>query len=148
MDKVTGQCPQTTTFLKRNGSRSGTERGPFRLPLGQTGSQWVGVTHTGFILTCFSTIYATYSCGWVSRILVLFSYIICSQAFMPHIMWVGITNIGFILIDTCIYNIHMFSTIYATHCAGGCHERIGFILLCSQSFMPMVVVFQLIQYSK
>jgi len=37
------QCPQTTTFLKRKGSRSGVEPRPFcrlpALPLGQTGSQ-------------------------------------------------------------------------------------------------------------
>ena len=41
MDKVTGQCPQTTTFLKRKESRSGIEPRSFRLPtlpLGQTGS--------------------------------------------------------------------------------------------------------------
>ncbi len=45
MDKVTGQCPQTTTFLKRKESRSGIEPRSFRLPtltpyrLGQTGSR-------------------------------------------------------------------------------------------------------------
>ena len=45
MDKVTRQCPQTTTFLKRKESRSGIEPRSFRsayqpnaLPLGQTGS--------------------------------------------------------------------------------------------------------------
>ena len=32
MDKVTGQCPQTTTFLKRKESRSGIEPRTFRLP--------------------------------------------------------------------------------------------------------------------
>ena len=32
MDKVTGQCPQTTTFLKRKESRSGIEPRSFRLP--------------------------------------------------------------------------------------------------------------------
>ena len=33
MDKVTGQCPQTTTFLKRKESRSGGfELRPLRLP--------------------------------------------------------------------------------------------------------------------
>ena len=32
MDKVTGQCPQTTTFLKRKESRSGVEPRSFRLP--------------------------------------------------------------------------------------------------------------------
>ena len=43
MDKVTRQCPQTTTFLKKKESRSGMEpRGPSAyqpnaLPLGQTG---------------------------------------------------------------------------------------------------------------
>ena len=31
-DKVTGQCPQTTTFLKRKESRSGIEPRSFRLP--------------------------------------------------------------------------------------------------------------------
>ena len=31
-DKVTGQCPQTTTFLKRKESRSGIEQRSFRLP--------------------------------------------------------------------------------------------------------------------
>ena len=31
MDKVTGQCPQTTTFLKRKESRSGIEPRSFRL---------------------------------------------------------------------------------------------------------------------
>ena len=46
-DKVTRQCPQTTTVLKRKESRSGIEPGSFRLPayralpLGQTGSRWV-----------------------------------------------------------------------------------------------------------
>ena len=43
MDKVTRQCPQTTTFLKRKESRSGINRGPSAyqpnaLPLCQTGS--------------------------------------------------------------------------------------------------------------
>ena len=43
--RVTRQCPQTTTFLKRKESRSGIESRSFRfyqpnaLPLGQTGSQ-------------------------------------------------------------------------------------------------------------
>ena len=32
MDKVTGQYPQTTTFLKRKESRSGIEPRSFRLP--------------------------------------------------------------------------------------------------------------------
>ena len=32
MDKVTRQCPQTTTILKRKESRSGIELGSFRLP--------------------------------------------------------------------------------------------------------------------
>ena len=32
MDKVTKQCPQTTTFLKRKESRSGIEPRSFRLP--------------------------------------------------------------------------------------------------------------------
>ena len=32
MDKVTRQCPRTTTFLKRNESRSGIEPRSFRLP--------------------------------------------------------------------------------------------------------------------
>ena len=32
MDKVTGQCPQTTTFLKRKESRSGIKLRSFRLP--------------------------------------------------------------------------------------------------------------------
>ena len=44
MDKVTRQCPQTTTFLMRKESRSGIEPTSFRfqpnaLPLGQTGSR-------------------------------------------------------------------------------------------------------------
>ena len=41
-DKVTRQCPQTTTFLKRKESRSGIKPRPFSfpaLPLGQTGSE-------------------------------------------------------------------------------------------------------------
>ena len=53
MDKVTRQCPQTTTFLKRRESRSGIEPWSFRLPalpLGQTGSQ-VLVEH-GVVLYC------------------------------------------------------------------------------------------------
>ena len=42
-DKVTRQCPQTTTFLKSKESRTGIERGPSTykpnaLPLGQTDS--------------------------------------------------------------------------------------------------------------
>ena len=32
VDKVTRQCPQTTTFLKRKESRSGIEPRSFRLP--------------------------------------------------------------------------------------------------------------------
>ena len=32
MDKITRQCPQTTTFLKRKESRSGIEPRSFRLP--------------------------------------------------------------------------------------------------------------------
>ena len=46
MDKVTGQCPQTTTFLKRKENRSGIEREVLPLSsltpygqLGQTGSR-------------------------------------------------------------------------------------------------------------
>ena len=46
MDKVTRQCPQTTTFLKRKESRSGINA----LPLGQTGSHF-GV----FLLHCCLT---------------------------------------------------------------------------------------------
>ena len=43
MDKVTGQCPQTTTFLKRR-AEAVSNRGPSAyqsntLPLGQTGSR-------------------------------------------------------------------------------------------------------------
>ena len=43
MDKVTRQCPQTTTFSERKESRSGIKPRSFRLqpnalPLGQTGS--------------------------------------------------------------------------------------------------------------
>ena len=36
MDTVTGQYPQTTTFLKRKESRSGIEPRSFRLPTGLT----------------------------------------------------------------------------------------------------------------
>ena len=32
MDKVTGQCPEITTFLRREESRSGIEPRSFRLP--------------------------------------------------------------------------------------------------------------------
>ena len=32
MEKFTGQCPQTTTFLKRKESRSGIKPKSFRLP--------------------------------------------------------------------------------------------------------------------
>ena len=44
MDKVTRQCPQTTTFLKRKESQSSIEPSPSTyqpnaLPLGQTGSR-------------------------------------------------------------------------------------------------------------
>ena len=43
-DKVTRQCPQTTTFLKRKGAEAVSNRGPSTyqptaLALGQTGSQ-------------------------------------------------------------------------------------------------------------
>ena len=49
MDKVTRQCPQTTTFLKKKESRSRYEPRSLclpaeRLPLGQTGSQTVQLT--------------------------------------------------------------------------------------------------------
>ena len=42
-DKVTRQCPQTTTFLKRRRAKAVSNRGPSAyqpttLPLGQTGS--------------------------------------------------------------------------------------------------------------
>ena len=45
MDKVTRQCPQTTTFLKRKESEAVSNRGPSAyqpnaLPLGHTGSLW------------------------------------------------------------------------------------------------------------
>ena len=51
MDKVTGQCPQITTFLKRKESQTVSNRGPSAyqpsaLPLGQTGSQGEGVGGT------------------------------------------------------------------------------------------------------
>ena len=50
MDKVTGQCPQTTIFLKRKENRSRIDPRPFgllyylpnALPLGQTGSRGEG----------------------------------------------------------------------------------------------------------
>ena len=43
MDKVTSQCPQTATFLKRKASRSGIDPRfyqPNALPLGKTGSRY------------------------------------------------------------------------------------------------------------
>ena len=54
MDKVTRQRPQTTTILKRKESRSGSNRGPSAykpnaLPLGQTGSQCLGLVVDGVI---------------------------------------------------------------------------------------------------
>ena len=57
MDKVTGQCPQTTTFLKRKESRSGIEPRSFAyqpnaLPLGHTGSlDWWSVCPL-YLLAC------------------------------------------------------------------------------------------------
>ena len=58
MDKVTRQCPQTTTFLKRKESQSGIEPRSFRLPayalpLGQTGSQ----------CRCWSLLYSAILCS-------------------------------------------------------------------------------------
>ena len=43
MDKVTSQCPQTTTFLKKKAAEAVSNRGPTAnqpnaLPIGQTGS--------------------------------------------------------------------------------------------------------------
>ena len=49
-DKVTGQRPQTTTFLKRKESRSGTEPRSFCLPLGQTGSHYCNDNSLLFII--------------------------------------------------------------------------------------------------
>ena len=54
MDKVIGQCPQTTTFLKRKENRSGIEPRSFRLPannalpLGHTGSLDAAGQRPGF----------------------------------------------------------------------------------------------------
>ena len=56
MDKVTGQCPQTTTFLKRKESRSGIEPRSYQpnaIPLGQTGSHFFLL----FLLFCFDLFY-------------------------------------------------------------------------------------------
>ena len=58
MDKVTRQCPQTTTFLKRKGSRSVSNQGPSAyqpnaLPLGQTGS----LLGFGGLLTPYTTLW-------------------------------------------------------------------------------------------
>ena len=58
-DRVTGQCPQTTTFLKRKESRGGSNRGPSAyqsnaLPLGQTGSPGSKTQGTGLRHHCFS----------------------------------------------------------------------------------------------
>ena len=53
-DKVTRQCPHTTTFLKRKESRSGTEPRSFCLPLGQTCSQAV----------CFIDLCIIYKGAW------------------------------------------------------------------------------------
>ena len=62
MDKVTRQCPQTTTFLKRKESRSGIKPRSFRLParpnalpLGQTGSHLRYKTRPVFIYPLIST---------------------------------------------------------------------------------------------
>ena len=58
MDKVTGQCPQTTTFLKRKESRSGIEPRssayqPTALPLGQTGSRFRQLFFMCYTCFCF-----------------------------------------------------------------------------------------------
>ena len=63
-DKVTRQCPQTTTFLKRKESRSGIEPRPFRLPaytalaLDQTGSLCDSI-FDGFYIALFSALEET-----------------------------------------------------------------------------------------
>ena len=56
MDKVTWQCPQTTTFLRKRESRSGIEPRSFRLPAWRLTTRpnrltdcpsWIPVTYTG-----------------------------------------------------------------------------------------------------
>ena len=59
MDKVTGQCPQTTAFLKRKESRSGIEPRSFRLPAYRLTDRpnrlsiyvgpWVGYIYSGTV---------------------------------------------------------------------------------------------------
>ena len=59
MEKVTGQCPQTTIFLKRKESRSGIEPRSLplpTLPLGQTGSPVLPVLYCA-LLYCESVIH-------------------------------------------------------------------------------------------
>ena len=67
MDKVTRQCPQTTTFLKRKESQSGIEPRSFRLPalpLGQTGSHFVVVVDRFFLyIALFSALEQTHCAG-------------------------------------------------------------------------------------
>ena len=104
---------------------------PNRLTVGGCHAYW-------FYSHMFSTIYATYpvggcheywfcshilyvlkhlchiSCGWVSRILVLFSLLhvyiiyICSPPFMPRIVRVGVTNV-----------LVLFSYVLNHSCQGG-----------------------------
>ena len=52
MDKITEQCPQTTTFLKRKESRSGIEPRSFRLPASITPYRWAKPAHR---CTCTET---------------------------------------------------------------------------------------------
>ena len=63
MDKVTRQCPQTTTFLKRKESRSEvlplTDQ-PNALPLGQTGP----VTRNRLTVSTFINVQAHTNSGW------------------------------------------------------------------------------------
>ena len=63
MDKVTRQCPQTTTFLKRKESRSGIEPRSFglpaALPLGQTGSLEINDDEGLNVLSCRADILGT-----------------------------------------------------------------------------------------
>ena len=76
MDKVTRQCPQTTTFLKRKESRSGIEPRSYRLlgsnavTLGQTGS----LVHSTWLSD-----YIIYTCReWSSSPAAHQSWLVCS----------------------------------------------------------------------
>ena len=69
MDKVSRQCPQTTTFLKRKESRSSIEPRSFRLPVSRPAAR---PSEFRLLIVTYASVWAVLSQNrpWINRLLV------------------------------------------------------------------------------